>query len=190
MTSTLRGRGLTKCRRSKGGCVDLVLWILPKCRQGGGRGSKIPKIVQTSFKYGPFGESSRQSRAEPVKQQHTGISPNQGPEAVRHYRVQRIISDIAAGSMSFPALNANPSLHDAHSGDVCKGFQALISSDRRTHFRGNNLDRIILLIYHQCNDCMLVFKKLDHSRTDNTSCVPYLKPCQFAADHAKRLGQG
>ena len=36
--------GLTKCRRSKGGCVDSVLWILPKCRQGG-RGSKIPKIV-------------------------------------------------------------------------------------------------------------------------------------------------
>ena len=36
--------GLTKCRHSKGGCVDLVLWILPKCRQGG-RGSKIPKIV-------------------------------------------------------------------------------------------------------------------------------------------------
>ena len=27
--------GLTKCRRSKGGCVDLVLRILPKCRQGG-----------------------------------------------------------------------------------------------------------------------------------------------------------
>ena len=36
--------GITKCRHSKGGCVDLVLWILPKCRQGG-RGSKIPKIV-------------------------------------------------------------------------------------------------------------------------------------------------
>ena len=31
-----------------------------------------------------FGETSRQSQAEPVKQQHTGISPNHVPEAVRH----------------------------------------------------------------------------------------------------------
>ena len=29
-----------------------------------------------------FGETSRQSQAEPVKQQHTGISPNHVPEAV------------------------------------------------------------------------------------------------------------
>ena len=31
-----------------------------------------------------FGETSRQSQAEPVKQQHTGISPNHVPEEVRH----------------------------------------------------------------------------------------------------------
>ena len=31
-----------------------------------------------------FGETSRQSQAEPVKQQHTGISPNHVPEAVRY----------------------------------------------------------------------------------------------------------
>ena len=33
-----------------------------------------------------FGETPRQSQAEPVKQQHTGISPNQVPEAVRYWR--------------------------------------------------------------------------------------------------------
>ena len=37
------GRGLPKCRRSKGGCVILVLRICSECRQE--RGSKIPKIV-------------------------------------------------------------------------------------------------------------------------------------------------
>ena len=33
-----------------------------------------------------FGEMSRQSQAEPVKQQHTGISPNHVPDAVRYWR--------------------------------------------------------------------------------------------------------
>ena len=32
-----------------------------------------------------FGETSRQSQAEPVKQQHTGISPNHVPEAVPYW---------------------------------------------------------------------------------------------------------
>ena len=32
-----------------------------------------------------FGETSRQSQAEPVKQRQTGISPNYVPEAVRHW---------------------------------------------------------------------------------------------------------
>ena len=32
-----------------------------------------------------FGETSRQSQAEPVKQQHTEISPNHVPEAVPYY---------------------------------------------------------------------------------------------------------
>ena len=36
------GGGLAKWRHSKGGCVDLVLWILPKCRQGG-EGVQNPK---------------------------------------------------------------------------------------------------------------------------------------------------
>ena len=35
--------GLTKCRHSKGGCLDLVLWILPNCRQGGGEGVQDPE---------------------------------------------------------------------------------------------------------------------------------------------------
>ena len=35
-----------------------------------------------------FGETPRQSQAKPVKQQHTGISPNHVPEAVRHWVTQ------------------------------------------------------------------------------------------------------
>ena len=46
--------GWPKSRRSKGGCVDLVLQISPNCGQGRGRGSKILKILRTSFKYGPL----------------------------------------------------------------------------------------------------------------------------------------
>ena len=34
-----------------------------------------------------FGETSRQSQAEPVKQQHTGISPNHVPEAVPYSKI-------------------------------------------------------------------------------------------------------
>ena len=34
--------------------MDLVLWNSPKFGQGG-RGSKNPKILQTSFMYGPKG---------------------------------------------------------------------------------------------------------------------------------------
>ena len=37
-----------------------------------------------------FGETSRQSQAELVKQQHTGISPNHVPEAVRHSKFKII----------------------------------------------------------------------------------------------------
>ena len=56
MTSTLRGGGgLTKCRRSKGGCVDLVLWILPKCRQGGGGGPKSRKLCRRHLSMAPNG---------------------------------------------------------------------------------------------------------------------------------------
>ena len=43
--------GWPKSKRSKGGCLDLVLQINPNCWQGG-RGSKIWKILRTSFKYG------------------------------------------------------------------------------------------------------------------------------------------
>ena len=38
------GRGLTKCRRSKGGCVDLVLWILPKCTEIGKKAWLFAKL--------------------------------------------------------------------------------------------------------------------------------------------------
>ena len=38
------GRGLPKFWRSKGGCVILVLWIGPKCWQGGGGGQKSQKF--------------------------------------------------------------------------------------------------------------------------------------------------
>ena len=47
------GRGLTKCRRSKGGCVDLVLWILPKCRQRGGGGPKSQKLCRCHLSIAP-----------------------------------------------------------------------------------------------------------------------------------------
>ena len=39
-----------------------------------------------------FGETSRQSQTELVKQQHTGISPNHVPEAVPHYPLESIPS--------------------------------------------------------------------------------------------------
>ena len=42
------GGGWPKSRHNKGGCVDLVLYFIPKCGQGG-RGSKILKILQKSF---------------------------------------------------------------------------------------------------------------------------------------------
>ena len=48
------GGGLTKCRHSKGGCVDLVFWILPKCRQGG-EGVQNPENYVDVIKYGPQG---------------------------------------------------------------------------------------------------------------------------------------
>ena len=41
-----------KCRRSKGGCVDVVLWILPKCRQGGG-GPKSQKLCRRHLSMAP-----------------------------------------------------------------------------------------------------------------------------------------
>ena len=47
---------MTKCRHSKGGCVDLVLWILPKCRKGGGKGVQNPENY-VDVKYGPFHNS-------------------------------------------------------------------------------------------------------------------------------------
>ena len=37
--------------------MNLVLGIWPECRQGG-RGSKIPKIVYASLKYGPKGKAN------------------------------------------------------------------------------------------------------------------------------------
>ena len=48
-----RGRGVPypKSRCRKGGCVNLVLWIRPKFRQWG---SKIPKILQTSYVHAPL----------------------------------------------------------------------------------------------------------------------------------------
>ena len=46
--------GYLKSRCSKGGCVNLILRIGLKCRQGaGGRGSKIPKILQSSYVHAP-----------------------------------------------------------------------------------------------------------------------------------------
>ena len=54
MTSTpVEKGGLTKCRRSKGGCVDLVLWILPKCRQGGGGGPEFRKLCRRHLSMAP-----------------------------------------------------------------------------------------------------------------------------------------
>ena len=51
--SAWRGEGgWPKSRHSKGGCVNLVLEISPKCGQEG-RGLKIPKKLGTSFMYGP-----------------------------------------------------------------------------------------------------------------------------------------
>ena len=47
-----------------------------------GKWSSIPQWRTASGTW--FGETSRQSQAEPVKQQHTGISPNHVPEAIRH----------------------------------------------------------------------------------------------------------
>ena len=47
MSAVGGGRGYPISRCSKGGCVNLVLWIGPKCRQGGG--SKISKILQTLY---------------------------------------------------------------------------------------------------------------------------------------------
>ena len=44
---------MPKSGHSKGGCVDLVLEINPKFGQGG-RGSKNPNILRTSFMYGPI----------------------------------------------------------------------------------------------------------------------------------------
>ena len=48
------GGGLTKCRCSKGGCVYLVLWILPKCRQGGGGGPKSRKLCRRHLSMAPY----------------------------------------------------------------------------------------------------------------------------------------
>ena len=45
--------GWSKSRHSKRGCVDLLLYINPKFGQGGGRGSKNPKLLRTFFMYGP-----------------------------------------------------------------------------------------------------------------------------------------
>ena len=60
MTSTLRGGGgLTECRCSKGGCVDLVLWILPKCRQGGGGGPKSQKLCRRHLSMAPRWKQNR-----------------------------------------------------------------------------------------------------------------------------------
>ena len=53
MMSALEGGGGSwKSGCSEGGCVNFILQISSKCRQGGG-GQKITKLLQTSFKYGP-----------------------------------------------------------------------------------------------------------------------------------------
>ena len=53
MTSTLRWEGgLTKCRRSKGGCVDLVLWICQNVDKGGG-GPKYRKLCRRHLNMAP-----------------------------------------------------------------------------------------------------------------------------------------
>ena len=65
MTSTLRGGGgLTKCRRSKRGCVDLVLWILPKCRQGGPKSQKFCRrhLSMAPFAFDGYGMLSIKTR--------------------------------------------------------------------------------------------------------------------------------
>ena len=48
------GGGLTKAWCSKGGCVDLLLWLVQNAWQGGGGGLKSPKICVTSFMDGPL----------------------------------------------------------------------------------------------------------------------------------------
>ena len=54
MTSTLRGgRGLPKCRCGKGGCMDLVLWIWPECRQGGGGVQNPEKLCRRHLGMAP-----------------------------------------------------------------------------------------------------------------------------------------
>ena len=71
MTSTLRGGGgLTKCRRSKGGCLDLVLWILPKCRQGGGGGPKSQKLCRRHLSMVPTLYEHHRARAAATFQSH------------------------------------------------------------------------------------------------------------------------
>ena len=62
MSAVGGGRGYPKSRCSKGGCVNLVLGIGPKCRQGG-RGSKIPKILQTSYVHAPLSLLSSLNRS-------------------------------------------------------------------------------------------------------------------------------
>ena len=48
------GGGYPKSRCSKGGCVNLVLWFGPKCRQGGRGGQKFRKFCRRLMYMPPY----------------------------------------------------------------------------------------------------------------------------------------
>ena len=59
---TERGRGLPKCRCGKRGCMDLVLWIWPECRQGGGC-QKSQKLCRRHLSMSPKTDSFKDKPA-------------------------------------------------------------------------------------------------------------------------------
>ena len=81
----VRGEGNPKCDDStdKFRDWDSDRGLSKKLPKTCGYHKSIPKANGARRTW--FGETSRQSQAKPVKQQHTGISPNHVPEAVSHW---------------------------------------------------------------------------------------------------------